>query len=332
MILVGERLATSPGALTAAADAGRHAPAPGSPGCRAVPATAAPSRPAACPTCCPVAARSPTPPPASTLATAWGVDAPARDRRAATPTRSSPRLVAGELGGLVVGGVDPDDTADPAADPRRARRPRRSWSRLELRETDVTRAADVVFPVAPAVDKAGTFVDLGGPAAALRRGLRQPARRCPTCGCSPASPRSSAARSASAPSPRSRAQMEELGPVGRRARRPRRAVATAPRDRRRPKRGRPARWRPGSSCSTTARCRTATSTCAPPPATPVARVSPRGRTTPRGADRHRHRRPRLGHPAGRGRRPRRRRGLGAGQLAPATACSPTWPRPAAGSP
>ena len=48
-------------------------------------------------------------------ATAWGVDAPARDAPAATPTRSSPALAAGELGGLVVGGVDPDDTADPAA-------------------------------------------------------------------------------------------------------------------------------------------------------------------------------------------------------------------------
>src|SRR5213075_36383 len=33
---------------------------------------------------------------------------------------------------------------------------------LEVRATDVTRAADVVFPVAPASDKAGTFVTWEG--------------------------------------------------------------------------------------------------------------------------------------------------------------------------
>ncbi|MDP2774486.1 MAG: NADH-quinone oxidoreductase subunit G, partial [Nocardioides sp.] len=33
---------------------------------------------------------------------------------------------------------------------------------LELRETDVTRMADVVFPVAPVTDKAGTFVNWEG--------------------------------------------------------------------------------------------------------------------------------------------------------------------------
>ena len=33
---------------------------------------------------------------------------------------------------------------------------------LELRETEVTRAADVVFPVAPVTDKAGTFVNWEG--------------------------------------------------------------------------------------------------------------------------------------------------------------------------
>jgi NADH-quinone oxidoreductase subunit G len=33
---------------------------------------------------------------------------------------------------------------------------------LELRQTDVTRAADVVFPVAPVTDKAGTFVTWEG--------------------------------------------------------------------------------------------------------------------------------------------------------------------------
>jgi NADH-quinone oxidoreductase subunit G len=68
---------------------------------------------------------------------------------------------AGEVFGLVVGGVDPDDTADPAA--FRAALDRASFVvALEQRETDVTRVADVVFPVAPVSDKSGTFVTWEG--------------------------------------------------------------------------------------------------------------------------------------------------------------------------
>jgi NADH-quinone oxidoreductase subunit G len=70
-------------------------------------------------------------------------------------------LRSGELGGLVIGGVDPDDTTDPAAT-RAAIEAASFVVALELRETDVTRAADVVFPVAPVVDKAGTFVTWEG--------------------------------------------------------------------------------------------------------------------------------------------------------------------------
>ena len=66
-------------------------------------------------------------------------------------------LAKGDLGGLVVGGVDPDDTADPAAF-RAALDAAGFVVSLELRETDVTRAADVVLPVAPVTDKSGTFV------------------------------------------------------------------------------------------------------------------------------------------------------------------------------
>ena len=127
VILVGERLATVPGALTAAADAGRAPPAPGWPGCRAAPVTAARSRPAACPTLLPggrpvadAAARV-------DVATAWGVEhLPETAGRDADAIVAA--LAAGELGGLVVGGVDPDDTADPAA-ARAAHRARpASWS------------------------------------------------------------------------------------------------------------------------------------------------------------------------------------------------------------
>ena len=122
--------------------------------------TAAPSRPAACPTCCPAAVRSPTPPPAST----WpppGASTRCPRPPVATATRIVAALTDGELGGLVVGGVDPDDTADPAA--TRAALDAASFVvTLELRETDVTRAADVVLPVAPVSDKAGTFVNWEG--------------------------------------------------------------------------------------------------------------------------------------------------------------------------
>ncbi len=94
------------------------------------------------------------------VATAWGIDSLPE-----TPGRDADAIVAaavsGEVGGLVVGGVDPDDTADPQAF-RDALGAASFVVALELRETDVTRAADVVFPVAPVTDKAGTFVTWEG--------------------------------------------------------------------------------------------------------------------------------------------------------------------------
>jgi NADH-quinone oxidoreductase subunit G len=93
-------------------------------------------------------------------ATTWGVDAlPETVGRDADEIVAA--VVAGTVHGLVIGGVDPDDTADPAA--FRAALGRASFVvALELRETDVTRVADVVFPVAPVTDKAGTFVTWEG--------------------------------------------------------------------------------------------------------------------------------------------------------------------------
>jgi NADH-quinone oxidoreductase subunit G len=67
----------------------------------------------------------------------------------------------GRIDGLLVGGIDPADLPDPAA-------AREALSRvpflvsLELRHSAVTELADVVFPVAAAVEKAGTFVDWEG--------------------------------------------------------------------------------------------------------------------------------------------------------------------------
>jgi NADH-quinone oxidoreductase subunit G len=67
----------------------------------------------------------------------------------------------GELAGLLVGGVDPDDLPDPtlALDALEAAR---FVVSLEIRESAVTEFADVVFPVAPAVHKDGTYVDWEG--------------------------------------------------------------------------------------------------------------------------------------------------------------------------
>jgi NADH-quinone oxidoreductase subunit G len=159
VILVGERMATVPGALTAVARLARTTGAklawvPRRAGDRgAVEAGCLPSllpggRPVA-----DAAARV-------DAATAWGIDSlpeePGRDGDAIVAA-----LVAGELGGLVVGGVDPDDTSDPAA--FRAALDAASFVvAMDLRETDVTLAADVVFPVAPVTDKAGTFVNWEG--------------------------------------------------------------------------------------------------------------------------------------------------------------------------
>src|SRR5690606_4450424 len=79
-----------------------------------------------------------------------------------------------QLGGVVVGGVDPDDTPDPASF-RAALAAASFVVALEQRETDVTRAADVVFPVAPVSDKPGTFVTWDGRARQFEAVLTNPA-------------------------------------------------------------------------------------------------------------------------------------------------------------
>ncbi|WP_028638844.1 NADH-quinone oxidoreductase subunit G [Nocardioides sp. URHA0032] len=159
VILVGERLATVPGALTAAAGlsartGARLAWVPRRAGDRGAVETG----------CLPnlLPGGRPVTDPAARVdaATAWGVDrlpeAPGRDADAIVAA-----LASGELRGLVVSGVDPDDTSDPAAT-RAAIEAASFVVALELRETEVTRAADVVFPVAPVVDKAGMFVTWEG--------------------------------------------------------------------------------------------------------------------------------------------------------------------------
>ena len=159
LILVGERLATSPGALSAAgrlaaSTGARLAWVPRRAGERG--ALEAGALPNLLPGGRPVAderARAAT-------AAAWGVD-----RLPDTVGRDTEAILAaaraGELQALLIGGVELADLPDPAAALAAVESAPFVVS-LELRESDITRRADVVFPVAPAVEKAGSFVNWEG--------------------------------------------------------------------------------------------------------------------------------------------------------------------------
>ncbi|MFE6053702.1 NADH-quinone oxidoreductase subunit G [Kitasatospora sp. NPDC056446] len=159
VILVGERLAAVPGALTAVlrlahtsgarlAWVPRRAGERGAVEAGALPGLLPGGRPVAAP-----AARA-------EAAAVWGVEElPSR------PGRDTDGILAaaaqGELGALLVGGVDPDDLPDPAlADEALAAVP--FVVSLELRPSAVTARADVVLPVAAVAEKAGTFLDWEG--------------------------------------------------------------------------------------------------------------------------------------------------------------------------
>jgi NADH-quinone oxidoreductase subunit G len=159
VILVGERLALTHGALKAVADLAARTGAklawvPRRAGDRG--AVEAGALPNLLPGGRPVADSSAR----VDLAAAWDVESlPAKAGRDGDAILAA--LVKGDLGGLVVAGVDPDDTRDPAA--FRAALDAASFVvSLEQRMTDVARRADVVFPVAPVTDKAGTFVTWEG--------------------------------------------------------------------------------------------------------------------------------------------------------------------------
>ncbi|MGI9156321.1 MAG: NADH-quinone oxidoreductase subunit G [Marmoricola sp.] len=172
VIMVGERLAGSPGALAAAVSLARTSGArlvwvPRRAGDRGAVETGA--LPNLLPGGRPVedaAARV-------DLAAAWGVpslpDTVGRDGDAILVAAA-----AGDLGGLVVGGVDPADLVDPGA-ARAAIAAASFVVCLEVRQSDVTRAADVVFPVAPVSDKAGTFVNWEGRPRSFEQVLHNPA-------------------------------------------------------------------------------------------------------------------------------------------------------------
>ncbi len=171
VILVGERLAAVPGALAAAArlafaSGARLAWVPRRAGERG--AVEAGALPGLLPIGRPVndaAARA-------EVARIWGrgslPEAPGRDTAAMLAAAAD-----GELGALVVAGVDPADLPDPQATLHAIEMAPFVVS-LELRASAVTDRADVVFPVAAVAEKAGTFVNWEGRGGSFAEALKVP--------------------------------------------------------------------------------------------------------------------------------------------------------------
>ncbi|QRY54442.1 NADH-quinone oxidoreductase subunit G [Mycolicibacterium septicum] len=159
VILVGERLATSPGALSAAlrlasASGARMAWIPRRAGERG--AVEAGALPNLLPGGRPVddaEARNQT-------AAVWNTsdlpDGAGRDTGAILAAAADGRLSA-----LIVGGVEVTDLPDPAT-ALAALRATPFVVSLELRDSEVTELADVVFPVAPVVEKGGAYLNWEG--------------------------------------------------------------------------------------------------------------------------------------------------------------------------
>src|SRR4051795_1646181 len=158
IIMVGERLAASPGALSstaalAARTGARLAWVPRRAGERgAVDAGALPNLlPGARPVTDALGRAE--------VEAVWGAAVPAQPGRDIDAILRA--TADGSLAALVVGGVDPDDTPDPACAHEALERAGFVVS-LEIRRSAVTEHADVVLPVAPAVEKAGRYVDWEG--------------------------------------------------------------------------------------------------------------------------------------------------------------------------
>ena len=159
IILVGARLAESPGALTAAlrlaertrariAWIPRRAGERGAVEAGLLPSLLPGGRPVS-----DAAARV-------DAAAAWDVESlpstAGRDLGAIVAAAAS-----GQLSGLLVGGIDLDDLPDPVA-ARAALAAASFVVSLEVRASSVTEYADIVFPVAPPAEKAGTYLNWEG--------------------------------------------------------------------------------------------------------------------------------------------------------------------------
>ncbi|MEV4626601.1 NADH-quinone oxidoreductase subunit G [Micromonospora sp. NPDC049523] len=96
------------------------------------------------------------------LAGAWDVAAGVIPSQTGRDTDQIIAAVADDkIGALVVAGVDPADLADPRLAEEALEKVQFLVS-LEIKGGPVTRRADVVFPVAPVVEKAGSFLDWEG--------------------------------------------------------------------------------------------------------------------------------------------------------------------------
>ncbi|GGM21367.1 MULTISPECIES: NADH-quinone oxidoreductase subunit G [Micromonospora] len=161
VLIVGERLAGVPGGLSAAADVARRTGAK----LAWVPRRAG-DRGAVDAGCLPnllPGGRLVTEPGArAELGEAWDIPAGVIPSQAGRDTDGILSAVLSErVGALVVAGVDPADLADPRL-AEQALDAVPFLVSLEQRLTAVARRADVVFPVAPVVEKAGSFLDWEG--------------------------------------------------------------------------------------------------------------------------------------------------------------------------
>ncbi len=159
VIVVGERAAASPGALSAVSElaattGARVAWVPRRAGERG--ALEAGALPALLPGGRPLERAEAR----VDVSAAWGVDV----LPAVAGLDTSQMLgaaAAGDLRALVIGGVEVDDLPDPTL-ARKALDEVGFLVSLEVRASDVTRRADVVLPVATVAEKAGTFVNWEG--------------------------------------------------------------------------------------------------------------------------------------------------------------------------
>jgi NADH-quinone oxidoreductase subunit G len=159
VLLLGERLATSPGAYSAAARLAENTGArlawiPRRAGERG--AVEAGCLPNLLPGGRPVADQQAR----EQVAAHWNTD-----ELPATPGRDTTGILAaaaaGELRALIIGGVDPADLPDPSA-ALAAIEATPFVVSLELRESAVTALSDVIFPIAPVVEKAGSYLNWEG--------------------------------------------------------------------------------------------------------------------------------------------------------------------------
>jgi NADH-quinone oxidoreductase subunit G len=159
VVLVGERLAGAPGALSAAA---RVAEATGA-RLAWIPRRAGERgaiEAGALPTLLPGGRPVDDPEARVDVGTVWAAGTvpplPGRDTSGMLAALSD-----GSLSGIVVGGVELADLPDPTG-ARAALEAADFLVSLEVRRSDVTELADVVLPVAPVAEKAGTFVNWEG--------------------------------------------------------------------------------------------------------------------------------------------------------------------------